>query len=78
MKNDLFNYLVDFMIQNNWLDEYIPKQARAIFTTICLIGNIDADTRECHDILSVLYWRSALEEIIDYDDFEEFMIELIV
>lgn len=54
------------------------EQARAIFTTICLVGNIDADTRPCDEMLATLYWRAALEEIIDYDDFEKFMIELII
>lgn len=78
MKEKLYNYLESFMIENDWQDEYTPKQARAIFTTICLVGNIDADTRPCDEMLATLYWRAALEEIIDYDDFEKFMIELII
>lgn len=78
MNNKLFEYLENFMIQNNWLDEYTQKQARAIFTTICLIENIDADTKKCNDILSTLYWRAALEELIEYNDFESYMVGLIV
>lgn len=79
MKNELFDYLENFMIQNNWLDEYVPKQARAIFTTICLIGNIDADTAACDNMLLELYNKADMESIdISYDDFEGFMIELIV
>lgn len=79
MKNELFNYLENFMIQNNWLDEYTPKQARAIFTTICLIGNIDADTAVCDNMLLKLYNKADMECCdISYDDFEKFMIELIV
>lgn len=79
MKNELFNYLEDFMIQNNWLDEYMPKQARAIFTTICLVENIDADTAACDNMLLELYNKADIECCdISYDDFEEYMIELIV
>lgn len=79
MEEKLFKYLKDFMIQNNWLDEYTPKQARAIFTTICLIGNIDADTAACDNMLLELYNKADIESVdINYDDFESFMVELIV
>lgn len=79
MKDELFKYLESFMIQNNWLDEYTQKQARAIFTTICFVGNIDADTAACDNMLLELYNKADMESIdISYDDFEEFMIELMV
>lgn len=79
MKEKLFEYLETFMIQNNWFDEYIPKQARAIFTTICLVGNIDADTAACDNMLLELYNKADMKTIdISYDDFEEYMIELII
>ena len=79
MEEKLFKYLKDFMIQNNWLDEYTPKQARAIFTTICLIGNIDTDTAACDNMLLELYNKADIESVdINYDDFESFMVELIV
>lgn len=79
MEEKLFKYLKDFMIQNNWLDEYTLKQARAIFTTICLIGNIDADTAACDNMLLELYNKADIESVdINYDDFESFMVELIV
>lgn len=77
-KNELLNYLIDFMIQNNWYDDKIPEQARAIFTTICFIGNIAAYTKERYDILYTLYWRADLEELIEFEDFESYMMELIV
>lgn len=79
MKNELFVYLEDFMIQNNWLDEYTSKQARSIFTTICLVGNIDADTAVCDNMLLELYNKADMESIdISYDDFEDYMVGLIV
>lgn len=79
MKNELLNYLENFMIQNNWLDEYTPKQVRAIFTTICLVGNIDADTATCDNMLLKLYNNADMESIdISYGDFEDYMVELIV
>lgn len=79
MKNELFKCLENFMIQNNWFDEYTPKQARAIFTTLCLIGNIDADTAACDNMLLELYNKADMESIdISYDNFENYMVELIV
>lgn len=78
MKNKLLDYLFDFMIQENWENKNVKEQARAIFTTICCVGDIEADTRECDEILSMLYWRSVLEELIEYEEFENFMLELIV
>ena len=47
MKNELLNYLIDYMIQENWENKNVKEQARAIFTTICCVGNIEADTKEC-------------------------------
>ena len=78
MKNELLNYLIDYMIQENCENKNVKEQARAIFTTICCVGNIEADTKECDEILSTLYWRSDLEYLIEYEEFEDFMLELIV
>ena len=78
MKNELLNYLINYMIQENWENKNVKEQARAIFTTICCVGNIEADTKECDEILSTLYWRSDLEYLIEYEEFEDFMLELIV
>lgn len=78
MKNELFNYLKSFMIGSEWNNGNTAEQARAMFTTICFVGNIDADTMECDTLLRVLYDDSAMEYVMDYDDFETYMIELIV
>ena len=78
MKNELLNYLINYMIQENLENKNVKEQARAIFTTICCVGNIEADTKECDEILSTLYWRSDLEYLIEYEEFEDFMLELIV
>lgn len=78
MKNELFSYLKSFMIESGWHDGNTAKQARAIFTTICFVGNIIADTAECDNMLLDLYNEAAMEDLIDYDDFETYMVELIV
>lgn len=77
MKKELKKYLFRFMKSSEWGDEKVPKQARALFTTLCFVGNIDVDTAECDRILNDLYWESALDELIDYDEFDLFMCELI-
>lgn len=78
MKNELFNYLKSFMIESNWKDGNTAEQARAMFTTLCFVGNIDADTKECDDILCTLYYEAAMEDIMKYGRFYSFMIKLIV
>lgn len=89
MKNGLLDYLIDylesFMMESDWTEGNMEEQnfntaeqARAIFTTICLIGNIDADTSVCDNMLLHLYDRTIGENIMSYDEFEGFMVELIV
>lgn len=82
MKHELFNYLKSFLMENSieeeWMNEHTLKQARAIFTTMCLIGYIDADTVECDNILLRLYNETDVRLIMSYDNFEMFMVELIV
>lgn len=78
MKNELFNYLKSFMVGSEWNNGNTAEQARAMFTTLCFVGNIDADTMDCDIILRMLYDASAMEYVMAYDEFESFMIELIV
>lgn len=79
MKEALLRYLEQFMVQTNWDDENAPEQIRAIFTTLCFIGHIDADTKECDDILFTLYSKADISELdISYEDFTNFMLTLIV
>lgn len=43
------------------------------------VGGIDADTSKCDNTLLHLYNVSAMDDInITYEDFENFMVELIV
>lgn len=78
MKEELIKYLYNFMIENNWDYDKVPDQTRALFTTICFVGNIDADTKEAHDILTKLYNQSCLDELVEYEEFEQYMYELII
>lgn len=74
----LFEELESFMINENWEYENVPEQARSIFTTICILRNCEADTGITDEMLRVLYFRAALEEIVEYDDFIQFMYEQLV
>lgn len=85
MKKQLYEYLEQFMIESidgspegYYEFQYTVEQARAIFTTLCLIGHIDADTAECDNILYALYEKCTLAEVIEYDNFKDYMIGLIV
>lgn len=78
MKHELFEYLKSFMIQSEWYSGKTAEQARAMFTTFCFVGNVDADTMECDGFLYILYNEADMKEIMEYNDFVTFMIKLIV
>ena len=81
---ELVEYLKDFLIQSDWCETYNKEQARAIFTTICLTQNIDADSSKCSDILSYVYDASDIVEVLEFDEYATFssfvsyMVGLIV
>ena len=77
-KEQMLDYMIAFSVENNWEYENVPDQLRSFFTTWCFLFDVDADTKECDDALHTLYRRAELEEIIEYDDFEVFMIKFIV
>ena len=77
-KKEFLNYIIDYAICVGWEDCNGKDQIRALFTSWCLIFHIDADTKKCDDALNVIYWRAAMEELIEYKDYERFMIEFIV
>lgn len=75
----IYKRLKMFMMQSNWLDNNTAEQARALFITLCFMGGIDADTSVCDNMLLELYNDSDMESIdMSYDDFENFMVKLIV
>ena len=77
-KKEFLNYIIDYAICVGWEDCHGKDQIRALFTSWSLIFRIDIDTRECDEALNVIYWRAALEELVEYKDYEQFMIEFIV
>lgn len=75
----LCEYLEKFALENeDWENGKSGEQLRAIFTTICLIGKIDADTDRCDRLLGIIYWLASLEKIVEREVFDNFMLEHIV
>lgn len=78
-KQKMFEWLKSFMIENYWYDSHTPQQARSIFSTICMVWNIDADTAECDSMLNELWTFACVDEIeIDFNEFYNFMVAWIV
>lgn len=75
-KKEFLNYIIDFATDTKWYDLKRREQLRALFTSWCFIFGVDADTKECDDILFII--REALEFQADVEEFENYMIELIV
>lgn len=76
-KEELLNYIIDFAMDAEWDDLKRREQLRALFTSWCFIFGIDADTKECDDVLGVIYRKVLMEPVIDLDELEKYMIELI-
>lgn len=75
----IYKRLKMFMIESNWLDKNTPEQARALFTALCFIGDINPDTATCDNMLLELYNDADMESIdISYDEFDLYMCELLV
>ena len=65
-------YLYSFLKQNNWENKYTREQARAIFTTICLYGDIYP--READRIMRNAFQLTGLD---NQDIFENYMYGII-
>ena len=74
-KEQFLNYIIDFAMDAEWDDLKRREQLRALFTSWCFIFGVDADTKECDDVLGVICFRGAFQMI---EEFEGYMIELIV
>lgn len=77
MKEKLIAYLQEFAAENRWDDDKVPEQFRAIFTTLCFVGGVAADTKEADYILQLIF-QSVTEDSITYDLFQDFMLEFVV
>lgn len=75
----IYKQLKMFILESNWLDNNTSEQARALFTTLCFIGDIRPDTASCDNMLLELYSDSDMESVdISYDEFDLYMCELLV
>ena len=77
-KQEFLNYIIDYAVCTGWEDCHGKDQIRALFTSWCLIFRIDADARECVEALHVIYWCAGMVELVEYEDYERFMVEFIV
>ena len=77
MKYILKIALLDY-VTDGWGDwgEQERRQARAIFTTYCIMNGILIDTIECDSLMHELYLK--VPGRTSYDDFYNYMVELIV
>lgn len=83
MKDKMIEYFRNFLIQYDWCDKSTKEQARSIFSALCLMCYIDADTNECDMILSdayndaMIYELAEFDDLAEYDNFKNYMIKLI-
>lgn len=77
-KKEYLDYIIDYAESAGWEDFHGKDQIRALFTSWCLIFRIDVDTEECDTALKKLYYDGELKELVDWNDYERFMIEFIV
>lgn len=54
-QSEYLSYICDFVFGGGWEDYNAKEQIRALFTSYCLIFNIDADTYLCDLSLKNIY-----------------------
>ena len=81
-KCKFWNYIISFIKEQeiNFDEDFgdlLSQQLRALFTSYCLMFNIDADTAECD---ACLWDISDLIKVDEnhMDNFENFMLEYLV
>lgn len=77
-KEEFLNYIIDYAICTGWEDCNGKDQIRALFTSWCLIFHINADTKECDHAMNDIYWLGELSNLVEYEDYQRFMVEFIV
>jgi hypothetical protein len=73
---ELRDLLKDILCDNCWED--IDKKARAVFTTICIMEEIDEpeDKKEQDKYLKYLYDESSIKDLdISFLEFKSFMVK---
>lgn len=74
-KEEFLNYIIDFATDTEWNELKRREQLRALFTSWCFIYGINADSKECDDVMNVICFRATFEMV---EEFESYMVELIV
>lgn len=79
----LESYMYGFIDSHEWTEPNFMEQLRALFMTICLIGNVDADTSLCDKMTLEMYGKLSMRDIeqridLSYDDFVNYMVQYIV
>lgn len=79
----LESYMYEYIDSHDWTEPNIKEQLRALFMTICLIGNVDADTSLCDKMTLEMYEKLSMHDIdqridLSYDDFVNYMVQYIV
>jgi hypothetical protein len=73
--------LDDIILEDAWNSENLQtkEKVRALFTAICHLDDIIADTKPCDDYLWHLYHLGDLyKNDVDWFEFQDFMVGLIV
>lgn len=69
---EIKDFLKDILCQNCWDD--IDKKARAVFTTVCLMEEIENNEKIQNQYLSYLYKESEIGETDTlFTEFKDFM-----
>lgn len=74
MKEKLINEMEQYLICSDGFNTEIQENVKALFGAICKMFKIERRS-ERNQILHDLYFRAALEEVIDEDEFLQFMLK---
>lgn len=69
--------IIDYAMENNWDSKNVPERIRCFFTTWAHEYLLGADSEECKAALRRIYNQAAINELIEYEEFTDFMTRYI-
>lgn len=77
-KRDMENFMEKYTSDYSWSEDHVPEQLRSLYTAYCYIFDVEVDSCLSDWLLGIIYDRGKLDDIITYEDFEDFMSTYLV
>lgn len=78
VKDYMYRFVDEISVNKMFIDDTICEQLRCLFTTYCIMNDVESDTSTCDWILEDIYNRIYHITSMSFDNFYNHMVEYIV